>query len=167
MSLLYLLPILLLYTHWPPVFTPFFHRMRSCLKIAKCPNRTMSLRASAHTGVAIRFPSSPRLPCVKGAVSAADRGIVKVRLLRMPGKIEVLIPSAPVCALGQHKLWYDCHWQSSIFQFAVRSTTLGQQGEPLGGRIATPACALVRNDMGFPAASSKRHQVCVRLDFQE
>ena len=26
---------------------------RSCLKIAKCPNRTMSLRASAHTGVAI------------------------------------------------------------------------------------------------------------------
>ena len=67
---------------------------------------------------------------------------------------------------------------------ALRETAmtapLGQQGEPrtangrpywflIGSRknrgIATPVCGLVRNDMRFPAASSK--QVCVRLDFQE
>ena len=52
---------------------------------------------------------------------------------------------------------------------ALRETAmtapLDQQGEPLGERIATPVCGLVRNDMRFPAASSK--QVCVRLDFQE
>ncbi len=48
----------------------------------------------------------PRLPCVKGAGSRVSRkreteGLSNRASLRVPRKVGVLIPSAPVCALGQ------------------------------------------------------------------
>ena len=58
----------------------------------------------------------------------------------------VLIPSAPVCALGQLPLVS----KGSLSPLYTRGA--------FGERIATPVCGLVRNDMRFPAASSKRHQ---------
>ena len=92
----------------------------------------------AHTGVAIprffREPSKtvlvrehPRLPCVKGAGMAVSRKAMTEGL----SKRKVLIPSAPVCALGQlplvskgslcphpsrlrratYTLLCNCHWQ--------------------------------------------------------